>query len=69
MKTQKVCKFVQKQLVDKISRARFPRRGGLKNWMKFLLTWIEKGITQIGHLLSENGSFLSYFEVKKEIGL
>ena len=28
--------------------------------------WTEKGITQVGHLLSENGSFLSYFEVKKK---
>ena len=28
--------------------------------------WIEKGITQIGHLLRENSSFLSYFEVKKK---
>ena len=28
--------------------------------------WIQKGITQIGHLLSENGSFRSYFEVTKK---
>ena len=27
---------------------------------------LKKGITQIGHLLSENCYFLSYFEVKKK---